>query len=225
MERKTCFVLALAALAGLSGCSTVPSSNIREPLSARPQPQAPVATPSGAIFQPGRGVALFEDRRARYVGDTLTVQLVEKTTAARNGQTSEARSATANVNVPVPTVLGRTLPVIGATSWNPSGSLSHGFKDSDSNSSTISGAITVTVIEVLPNGNLKVAGEKQLAVNNDTDYVRLAGVVNPMHITASNTVQSTQLADVQIESKNAQGLDGAQVASMMARFFLTLLPF
>lgn len=214
-----------AAAFWLVGCNTVPSSNIREPLTARPQPQAAVAANSGSIFQPGRGVALFEDRRARYLGDTLTVNLVERTTATRSGQTTDSRSASADINVPVPTVLGRKIPVIGDTTWRPEGSNSHSFKDSDSNSNNISGSITVTVVEVLANGNLKVSGEKQVSVNNDTDYVRLAGVVNPLHITASNSVQSTQLADVQIESKNAQGMDTAQVASMMARFFLTLLPF
>lgn len=62
-------------------------------------------------------------------------------------------------------------------------------------------------------------------MNNDTEYIRLAGVVNPSQVSAANSISSTQLADVQIESKNAQGLDKAHMTSMLARFFLTLLPF
>jgi len=81
------------------------------------------------------------------------------------------------------------------------------------------------VVEVLENGNLVVAGEKQVSINADTEYIRLAGVVNPAQLTRANVIDSTQLADVQIESKNSQRLDTAQLGSMMARFFLTVLPF
>jgi flagellar L-ring protein precursor FlgH len=78
---------------------------------------------------------------------------------------------------------------------------------------------------VLANGHLVVAGEKQLAINSDTEYIRLAGVVNPSQISSTNTVNSTQLANAQFESKNSQSLDKSQVGSMLARFFLTVLPF
>ncbi len=209
----------------LAGCSSVPSTSIQQPLSARPAPDIQPALSSGSIFRPGRGMALFEDRRARYVGDILTVNLVEKTSANRKSETNESRAASASVNIPTPTVLGYSPNVIGATAWEPDASSTQAFKDNDTNSNTITGSITVTVVEVLENGNLRVAGEKRISVNNDTDYIRLAGVVNPYHISANNVVDSTRLADATIESKNAQGLDSAQVVSMMARFFLTLVPF
>lgn len=217
-------LVATAAL--LAGCNTVPSTNIKQPLTAPPQ-QPAVSVGNGAIFQPNRGLALFEDRRARNIGDTLTVNLVERTSATRNSQTTEDRSASADINVPAPRVFNKTPQVlgVGTTSWNPSSEMNQEFKDNDSNSNTFSGAITVTVIEVLPNGNLRVSGEKQLSVNNDTDYIRLTGVVNPAYLSSTNSINSTQLADAQIESKNSQGLDQAQLASMFARFFLTLMPF
>lgn len=217
-------LVATAAL--LAGCNTVPSTNIKQPLTAPPQPPA-VSVGNGAIFQPNRGLALFEDRRARHVGDTLTVNLVERTSASRNSQTTEDRSASADINVPAPRVFNKTPQVlgVGTTSWNPSSETNQAFKDNDSNSNTFTGAITVTVVEVLPNGNLRVSGEKQLSVNNDTDYIRLTGVVNPAYLSSTNSINSTQLADAQLESKNSQGLDQAQLASMFARFFLTLVPF
>jgi flagellar L-ring protein precursor FlgH len=64
-----------------------------------------------------------------------------------------------------------------------------------------------------------------VAINSDTEYIRLAGVVNPSQISSTNTVNSTQLANAQFESKNSQSLDKSQVGSMLARFFLTVLPF
>ncbi|MFN3594036.1 MAG: flagellar basal body L-ring protein FlgH [Thiobacillaceae bacterium] len=215
----------IGLLAVLAGCHTVPETRIREPLAVRP-PDAPApAAANGAIYQPATAAFLFEDRRARRVGDTLTVNLVERTAASRRSETAESRKASAKLDIPTPKLLGVSPNAIGNTAWSPTADASQAFKDSDSNSNNISGTITVTVVEVLPNGNLVVAGEKQISVNNDTDYVRLAGVVNPAHITAANTVNSTQLANVQIESKNSQGLEPSQVASMLARFFLTLFPF
>jgi flagellar L-ring protein precursor FlgH len=226
---KTSLLLLTVAAAILAGCATPrPSTAIRLPLDARPE--AVAATPgNGAIFQAGNSqprpaLSLFEDRRARHVGDTLVVNLVEKTEVKRKSETTDERKANASFDIPAPVLLGKTRG-IGATTWEPASSNKQEFKDNETNSNEIKGAMTVTVVEVLANGHLVVAGEKQVAVNNDTEYIRLAGVVNPAQITAGNTVNSTQLANAQFESKNAQGIDQSQVASMMARFFLTVLPF
>lgn len=208
----------------LVGCATPPATNITQPFTARPQPPKPVADPNGAIYQAHLGLALFEDRRPRQVGDILTVRLVEKTEAKRKSESKEDRTASADLNIPSPSLFGQRRG-IGATTWNPEGSLAHDFSDDETNSNSVTGSITVTVVDVLANGNLVVAGEKRLSINNDTEYIRLAGVANPRDITREGTVNSTQLADVQFESKNAQSLDKTQVTSMMARFFLTLLPF
>ena len=215
----------LAALI-VAGCSTTPSTAIRQPLSARPQATAPAqqADNSGAIFQARQGLALFEDRRARQIGDTLMVRLIEKTEAKRKSETKENRAANANINVPAPKVAGINAG-IGATSWEPTSTSNQNFKDDETNTNSFTGSIAVTVVDVLENGNLLVAGEKQVAVNNDTEYIRLAGVVNPRDISRDGSVNSTQIADARIESKNAQSIDKSQVTSMMARFFLTVLPF
>ena len=223
------FFLVTTFLMFLSGCATPPPATaIKLPLSARPEVVA-VGSGNGSIFQAGNSqpkpaMALFEDRRARYVGDTLIVNLVEKTEAKRKSETTDERKANGNFSIPAPYVLGNG-PVVGTTTWTPSASNKQEFKDNETNSNTVTGAITVTVVEVLPNGHLVVAGEKQVAINNDTEYIRLAGVVNPAQISSVNTVSSTQLANVQFESKNAQSIDQSQVGSMLARFFLTVLPF
>jgi flagellar L-ring protein precursor FlgH len=221
--------LGLIILMLLAGCATPPPATaIKLPLTAVPEAMA-ATSGNGAIFQAGNSqprpaMALFEDRRARYVGDTLVVNLVEKTEAKRKSETTDERKANASLDIPAPVLLGQRRGDIGTT-WEPSASNKQEFKDNETNTSEIKGAITVTVVEVLANGHLVVAGEKQVAINNDTEYIRLAGVVNPAQITAANTVNSTQLANAQFESKNTQSIDQSQLGSMMARFFLTILPF
>lgn len=225
---KAIIILGMAAM--LAGCASVPETEIKSPLSARPAAPAVAAENNGAIFQAGAiqakpGLGLFEDRRARRVGDTLTVNLVEKTEAKRKSETTDERKANGSIDIPIPTILGRSPKEIGATSFEPSASNKIELKDNETNSNEIKGSITVTVIEVLANGNLRVAGEKQVRINQDTEYIRLAGVVNPNLISVGNTVNSTQLADAQLESTNSQRMDKSQFAGMLARFFLTILPF
>jgi flagellar L-ring protein precursor FlgH len=229
MNRFALFLLLILGM--LSGCASAPPSTaIKQPLSIRPEAIAAAPANNGAIFQPAPsqarpGISLFEDRKARYVGDTLTVNLIEKTEAKRKSETADDRKASATLDIPTPKILGKTPNLIGATAWSPSGTSSQAFTDNETNSNSFTGSITVTVVEVLPNGHLVVAGEKQVAINSDTEYIRLAGVVNPHQITSSNSINSTQLANTQLESKNNQSIDKSQSGSMLARFFLTVLPF
>ncbi|OYY92551.1 MAG: hypothetical protein B7Y41_15330 [Hydrogenophilales bacterium 28-61-23] len=226
----TRFLALISVVALLAGCATPPPATaIRQPLSIRPEPVAAALANNGAIFQPAPaqarpGMSLFEDRKARYVGDTLTVNLVEKTEAKRKSETTDERKANAALNIPEPKILGTT-PGFGATAWSPSASNKQELKDNETNSNSVTGSITVTVVEVLANGHLVVAGEKQVAINSDTEYIRLAGVVNPSQISSANSINSTQLANAQFESKGTQSMDASQLGSMLARLFLTLLPF
>ena len=90
---------------------------------------------------------------------------------------------------------------------------------------SVKGVITVTVIEVYPNGNLLVSGEKQMGLKEGEEFIRFSGVVNPNTISGLNTVSSTQVADARIEYKANGYIDSAQVMGWLARFFLTVLPF
>jgi flagellar L-ring protein precursor FlgH len=83
----------------------------------------------------------------------------------------------------------------------------------------------VTVVEVLANGNLVVAGEKQVSMDKGTEFIRVSGVVNPDSIGAGNTVSSTAIADARVEYRTNTHLDRAELSSMASRFFLSLLPF
>jgi flagellar L-ring protein precursor FlgH len=81
------------------------------------------------------------------------------------------------------------------------------------------------VIEVLPNNNLIVSGEKQIGINQGSEFIRFSGVVNPNTIVNGNTVTSTQVADARIEYRGTGYIDEAQTMGWMSRFFLTFLPF
>ena len=90
---------------------------------------------------------------------------------------------------------------------------------------TFSGTIAATVIDVYPNGNLLVSGEKKLAINTGDEFIRFSGVINPANVTALNTVQSVQVADARIEYKGSGYIDEAQSMGWMQRFFNVILPF
>jgi flagellar L-ring protein precursor FlgH len=98
-------------------------------------------------------------------------------------------------------------------------------KGGATNNNDFTGTITVTVIEVLANGNLVVSGEKQIGINQGSEFIRFSGVVNPSTITNGNSVSSAQVADARIEYRASGYIDEAQVMGWLARFFLTFLPF
>lgn len=226
MKVRNGLMLLLGALA-LAGCNTDPPTRVELPTTTRPN-TAPAPTADGSIYRAGGSRPLFEDRRARFVGDIVTVNLVENTSANRTSKESFDRNSSAAVNVQTPTVLGLNRSKTSQrldTSFSAESEISTDNQQNDGNTNTFRGSIAVTVIEVLPNGNLKVSGEKQVAINQGTEFVRLSGVINPINISATNTVNSTQMADARIESKQSQSIDTAQLMSMFARFFVTLVPF
>lgn len=198
----------------LAACA--PATNIRTPLTANPPAPPAVAPPAnGAIFQAGvNDRPLFEDRRARHVGDLLTITIAEVTSAT--GKSGSSLENSGSVNLSSPLLTG----VLSGTSSAKSSS-----KNDASGTNTFSGTLTATVIEVLPNGNLRVAGEKQVSIRHSEEYVRFSGVVFPPDISGSNTVLSTKVADVHLEYKGATTLDAANVTSMFARIFASVLPF
>lgn len=215
-----------AVLLLLAGCATPPSTAINQPLTVRPLEQSALAAHNGAIFQAGKNDhPLFEDRRARNVGDVLTIIISETTTASQSS--SKSASHAGSIAVATPTITGGSS---AATLLNPfgiTGSTSGSLADKNAGvgNNAFTGTITVTVIEVLGNGNLLVGGEKQVAINQASEYVRFSGVINPITISGSNSVQSTQVADVHVEYKGATHIDPSTITSMLGRVFLSVLPF
>lgn len=215
-------VILLSALS-LGACTTVPPTNVHQPMTARPAPRPDAFAATGSIYQAGISRTLFEDRRARYVGDTMTIAIAESTNAATKSNTKASRASSVSASVPTLTGLpGKSLQGVGLSA---TGSNSLDGKGEAAANNVFTGNITVTVIEVLPNGNLLVSGEKQVSIGAGTEYIRLSGVVNPYYISAANTISSASVADARIEYKEAGVISEAQVMGWLARFFLTFLPF
>lgn len=220
------FALPLLLLTGilLAGCvTTTPATAIHQPMTVRPEARVAVAPANGSIYNIATARPLFEDRRARLVGDTITINIAEKTAAAKKSDTKADRSDDRSLSVP--TIVG--LPLKGFQGASLSAASSTAFEGSGENSSSnnFTGTLTVTVIEVYPNGNLLVSGEKQIGLKEGEEFIRFSGVVNPITISAANTVASTQVADARIEYKANGFIDSAQVMGWLGRFFLSFLPF
>jgi flagellar L-ring protein precursor FlgH len=212
----------LVLVLSLYGCvTTTPPTAVHQPMTARPTPAT--APSSGAIFSVATARPLFEDRRARFVGDTLTVNIQEKVQASKKSENKTSRSQT--VDVSVPTMIGLPFKSVQGTTLSANDSNNFNGKGENTSSNDFTGTLTVTVIEVFPNGNLLVSGEKQIGLKEGEEFIRFSGVVNPNTITFANTVVSTQVADARIEYKANGFLDSAQVMGWLSRFFLTFLPF
>lgn len=215
----------------LAGC-VAPATTIQTPLTAR-APERDVLPPhNGAIFQAGNNEhPLFEDRRARNVGDILTINIVETTKADQSASSSASHAGSLNTTTPTVTASSafgnKTLMYPRTATASSTGSLSD--KSANAGANTLTGTITVTVIEVLPNGNLLVGGEKLVAINQNNEYIRLSGVVDPATIISSATgysVQSNQVADVHLEYKGSNNnIDKSQLLGIVGRAFLSFLPF
>lgn len=206
----------------LGGCATN-KVQIAEPTTALPRPQAVAPVVTGGIYQAASFRPLFEDRRARFVGDTLVMIINEKTSASNQTANSNSRSASANVAAPTIPLLPAGL--LSKASVSAKADSKSEDKDSAKNDNVFTGSVTVTVTEVLANGNLRVSGEKQVGVNGETDTLRFSGVVNPATIQPGNTVSSTQVADARIETVSRSNIDPARVAGFLARFFMSFSPF
>lgn len=208
----------------LAGCAQIPREPlVQQPMSATPEP-LPVAPVNGAIYQSGyRTQALFEDLRPRNVGDILTIVMNENVNASKNSAASASRAGSATAAfAAIPQALGGLFDNQAA---NMSGTNKLDAKGGANATNTFNGTITVTVIRVLGNGNLAVSGEKQMMINQGTEFIRFSGIVNPYTITGRNTVSSTQVADARIEYSAKGYIDEAQTMGWLQRFFLNVLPF
>lgn len=211
--------LSLTVLLALAGCSTTPPSIVQGPTSARPMLSEAGTPTDGAIYNNGSYRPMFEDRRARHIGDILTISIVEKTSAVKSGQAAASKTGSTTLGVPGPLQgkLGASIAANNASKYEDSAN--------QAASNTFTGTIGVTVSEVLSNGNLIVVGEKQVAMDKGVEYIRFSGMVSPDNIQPGNIVSSTLVADARVEYRTSARIDRAEMSSMFSRFFQSMLPF
>ncbi len=212
-----------------AGCTVTPERHrlSYEPVVAPAVPKQVVI--NGSIYQAGRGNSLFEDDRARHLGDILTIKLAEKMDAKKKATTSSKKDD--SVNLGLSNLLGPTGSggprgglmgaVLGTNAAITSAKAFKGGGDS-AQSNSLKGDISVTVIEVLPNRTLRVRGEKLVTINQGEEVIRLSGIVRVADITPQNTVLSTQIADAHIVySGNGGTVANSNVQGWLGKFFMS----
>jgi flagellar L-ring protein precursor FlgH len=183
---------------------------------------SPQGINSGSIFQQAQYRPMFEDYRARMVGDTITVSIVEAVSASQESKSKIDKTGTVSGSV-------TALPFVSPTLLNRAsadGTSANNFegKGKTENTNTFNGTITATVTGVLPNGHLLISGEKQIGVNDNVDVLRFSGQVDPRTIQQGNIVQSGQIANVRLENRGRGAQADSQLIGWLARFFLSVLP-
>jgi len=181
----------------VTGCATVPQELSEfEPIVRPVAPPKPTYN-NGSLYQE-RNISLFEDAKPYRIGDILTVVLNESTSASKKAATATKKED--SYSTTAPTIFGGTPTYKGVPIFNMATDTDREFKGEgdSSQSNSLTGEITVTVVDILPNGNLVVQGEKWFTLNQGKEYIRVAGVIRPSDVQEDNSVASTKLADAQI---------------------------
>jgi flagellar L-ring protein FlgH len=196
---------------GLAGCAS-------QPVVPPPAPAAPLYT-AGSIYQAGGAHDWFGDRRARRVGDVLTIILVEQTQAQSSSATSTGK--TSDLSLPGPTLFGGPVTANGIPFLNNSFSGDRSFEGGgdSSQSNQLSGSISVRVVEVDAQGLMYVEGRKHLQLNRGDETLEIRGWVRPEDVAADNTLLSNRVADAQVRYAGRGALGDANAQGWLARFF------
>lgn len=178
---------------------------------------------NGSVFQERYSMNLFETIRARNVGDIIKVQLVEKTDAQKRSQTNQRK--TNETSAQNPSILGRLTQLGGGYNLGMDIETEGNFQGTGESrqNNQLQGNISVTVIDVLPNGNLKVRGEKWIKINRGQEYIRLTGVIRKYDIDESNTITSDKVANARIEYSGTGQVADSNVMGWFSRILWSSL--
>ncbi|THD38281.1 MAG: flagellar basal body L-ring protein FlgH [Sphingomonas sp.] len=194
-----------------------------EDFSAAPPPK-PAAPPpaNGSIFQPQDGyAALYEGTRARRVGDPLTIVLVENMSASKSSSSKLDSGGGFGITPPSTGLLSAVKP----TDLSLSGNRNFDGKGTADQSNSLSGEVSVTVVEVYPNGTMLVQGQKRVTLNRGDEFVQIKGIVRVADISADNRVLSTRVADARIAYTGKGDVARAGRQGWLSRFFSVISPF
>ncbi len=172
---------------------------------------------------------LYRDPKAFQVGDLLTILIDEQASASKNVKSSSERKSTigGKASVTHPTLDSQPTPWTNALANSLSLDTSSGFSGSGSveNKDRVSASITARVLEVLPNGNLLIEGQRTVVVQDETLQMVLTGTARPADISRDNTVKSTCLADAVIRYTSNGPTVAAQKRGLLTRLWDWINPF
>ena len=224
MNLQKVFILVLAVFV-LAGCEVLPK---RDPSFAPVQANdlRPPQQTNGAIFQAGYDMRLFEDHTARRIGDILTINLNEDTKAKKRADLDASKINSTSVTAP--NIMGVDPSMLFGKDLSATLASEHDFQGEGqaNQSNSLVGDISVTVVDVFPNGNLRVRGEKRVTLNDGSEYIRLSGIVRPVDISSANTVDSSKVADATIMYTGDGSVADSSKMGWFAKFFLSpIFPF
>ncbi len=211
------------ALVLLGGCASTnqPPVQANDPSFAPVVPDYPRETvvEDGSLFRPYMANSLYSDVTARRVGDIITVTLSENTQASKSADTSTAKDTNINLD-PITGLAGQALNLGGQSVQLDISSARDFTGDAAANqSNSLTGAISVTVVDVLPNNNLVIRGEKWLTLNHGDEYIRLTGIIRPADISPENEIVSTKVANARIQYSGTGTFARAQEKGWLTQFF------
>lgn len=237
--RATQVLLYTAALM-LSGCATI--DQVRPGNNPEFTPTNPTSLStmnikrntdiSGSIFADSKSLPLFETNTAKQIGDIITVTLSEQTLGISNTRTQVDKDQV--TTIANPSIFGNAFSAPKNTPFllnGPNGAVNlnstnefEGVSLSNQNNQLI-GSISVTVSEVLSNGNLVIRGEKWINITSGKEYIRLKGIIRPQDISPTNTISSMQVADAQITYSGSGQNQSNQVMGWISKFFSSAIWF
>lgn len=228
------FLLSFIICGSLAGCDTLQQSRIKdEPFiiddTYRLAKTGLVTTHPGSIWKgPGRANTLFVDQRAEFVGDILTVKIVEVSTASEKATTDTSRSNDIETGISnlmgletnkFPSSITPEKMIAAKTSSDFSG------EGETTRTGSLSATITARIVDVLPSGNLAVEGKRELYVNNEKKEILVQGIVRPKDIAYDNSILSTQIADAKIIYTGIGVIGERQSPGWLSRIADTVWPF
>ena len=236
------FIMACATASNTPASLTGKNPQIKE--NALSREAATAAAPavkrstSASLYNEAVSRSFFQDLRAYKVGDLVTVNIVETSSASKNAATKTARDS--SIDAGLSNVLGwedrlKYLTSFGNKSVRDSFDKSSLFNGSMKNSYDGSGTtsrdesmtayITVRVMQVMSNGNLFVQGTREVKVNNETQHIILSGMIRPSDISPDNTVLSSYIGDAKIEYTGSGPLSDKQRPGWLTRLVEYVWPF
>lgn len=216
-------ISSLLAVATLSACGVTqrPPVVADDPSYAPviPEPPRQKIREDGSLFVADLANSLYSDVKARRVGDIITVRLTENTNATKSANSTTSREQTKTLE-PITGFAGNALTLGGDAIQLGVDSNSDFQGDAQATqSNSLQGDISVSVIQVLPNQNLVIRGEKWLTLNQGNEYIRLTGVIRPADISPDNEINSTKIANARIQYSGTGSFARTVEKGWLTKFF------
>lgn len=221
--------LVLVAALPLGGCGmTRASQRPSEPVAiVQPAPPETLAPNKGSIWQTSRRNSLFEDNKARYVGDIVKVRILENASSTNKAKTDVTKDNTVAFGATSPSLdkLLKVNPNHGLSLDSIAQATGSGESKADGKSeraAKLTATISCLVTEVLANGNLRIEGRRDITMDNENQFIIISGVVRPEDIDNKNSINSDMIADARIEYSGEGDLSDIQRPNVIFRALSTL---